>query len=154
MVFTRPKKLINPRRYLIAACIVLIAFYTYLNLGNFRTQNDNISELLELDSLIPAGRKTILSSSDKIQFEREKSEALAYVKSFDSDSFNRPLSFFHIPKTAGTAIEHVAGSSSRNIGWGSCMFNHGKRKRTDCEYPSGGKCKFINFTAQFVLMWY
>jgi hypothetical protein len=141
MVVTRPKR-IDPRPLLIAACVGLIAVCTVVNLGNYNRQNGNTSALLELEYLF-SHNENKLSNTHRIQFDKDKAAAMDYVKSFDSTSFNRPLSFFHIPKTAGTAIEHVAGSSSRKIGWGSCMFNHGKRKRTDCEYPSGGKCKYI-----------
>jgi hypothetical protein len=52
--------------------------------------------------------------------EREKKAAISYVKSMKS--FNRTLKFSHIPKTAGTAIEHAAGE--KKIPWGSCVFYH------------------------------
>lgn len=55
----------------------------------------------------------------------------AYVESFKT--LDRPLIFFHIPKTAGTAIEYAAGK--QDIPWGSCLFNH-KPKRDICKYPS------------------
>lgn len=129
----------DPRRSLIAACIGLVVCCTFMNLGNYGTGNSILPELLEFEYSIANGRQNTMSSSQKKRFGREKAAALDYVKRFRGSSFDRPLSFFHIPKTAGTAIEHVAGSSTTKIGWGSCMFNHGKRKRTDCEYPSGGK---------------
>ena len=74
-------------------------------------------------------------------FIEMKAKSLAYIQRFDEDSFTRPLSFIHIPKTAGTAIEHAAGQSELRTRWGSCMFNH-KRKRDDCEYPFGAECRF------------
>jgi hypothetical protein len=52
--------------------------------------------------------------------QREKKAAISYVKSMKN--FNRTLKFSHIPKTAGTAIEHAAGE--KKIPWGSCMFYH------------------------------
>lgn len=45
-----------------------------------------------------------------------------------------PLNFFHLPKTAGTAVEEAAAKQS--IPWGSCRFFH-KPKRDICPYPSG-----------------
>jgi hypothetical protein len=63
--------------------------------------------------------------------EKEREESLAYVNSFHK--LERPLKFFHIPKTAGTAIEFAAGEQA--IPWGSCLFNH-KPKRDICNYPS------------------
>jgi hypothetical protein len=144
MIGNRPRKVkcsLDPRRFLIVACLGLVVFYTFINLGNYRIQNDYVSEFLVDNVSFPTGRQMVLSTAQKNQLNKEKSAALSYLEGFDSASFTRPLSFFHIPKTAGTAIEHAAGSSTRKISWGSCVFNHGKRKRTDCEYPSGGKCK-------------
>jgi hypothetical protein len=63
--------------------------------------------------------------------EQERKASLAYVNSFHK--LDRPLKFFHIPKTAGTAIEFAAGE--KKIPWGSCLFNH-KPKRDICNYPS------------------
>jgi hypothetical protein len=65
----------------------------------------------------------------------DEARALAYVQSFKT--FGRsPLNFFHIPKTAGTAVEQAA--AERKIAWGSCRFFH-KPKREICKpiYPSG-----------------
>lgn len=60
-------------------------------------------------------------------------EMEAYLSSFKRLD-HRPLTFFHIPKTAGTAIEHAV--RQRKIPWGSCLFNH-KPKKDDCQYPRG-----------------
>lgn len=65
------------------------------------------------------------------RFQEEKAESLEYVRQLKST--RRTLKFFHIPKAAGTAIEHVAGDQMR-LPWGSCLFNH-KPKRTICNYP-------------------
>ena len=65
------------------------------------------------------------------RFEDEKAESLNYVRQLKRT--RRTLKFFHIPKAAGTAIEHVAGEQKR-LPWGSCLFNH-KPKRTICNYP-------------------
>jgi Sulfotransferase family len=57
-------------------------------------------------------------------------QAVLYVNSFHS--LDRRLTFFHVPKTAGTAIENAAGE--HHINWGSCMFKH-KPRRPICNYP-------------------
>ncbi|GAX22259.1 hypothetical protein FisN_25Lh078 [Fistulifera solaris] len=62
----------------------------------------------------------------------EIASALEYVNSFKS--LKRTLKFFHIPKTAGTAIEQAAG---QKVAWGSCLFKH-KPIRHTCSYPAGG----------------
>lgn len=49
----------------------------------------------------------------------EHASSLEYLLSIKS--FDRPLKFFHIPKTAGTAIEQAAGDK---VAWGSCLFKH------------------------------
>lgn len=63
--------------------------------------------------------------------QQDLEASLAYVRSFRS--FERPLIFFHIPKTAGTAIEYAAGK--QKLAWGSCLFHH-KPKRDICQYPT------------------
>lgn len=78
-----------------------------------------------LEPLAP--QRSPSSNSPEIQ------QALDYVRSFES--LSRPLTFFHIPKTAGTAIEYAAGHKHR-IPWGSCLFKH-KPKRDTCRYPRG-----------------
>lgn len=65
----------------------------------------------------------------------ERTEALNYVRSFRQVN-RRPLTFFHIPKAGGTAVEQAAGS--QRISWGSCLFNH-KPKRDICRYPRGAE---------------
>ena len=64
-------------------------------------------------------------------FEEEKAKSLTYVHQFKSTKPS--LKFFHVPKAAGTAIEHVAGEQM-GMPWGSCLFNH-KPKRDICTYP-------------------
>jgi hypothetical protein len=64
----------------------------------------------------------------------ELRDANAYLHSFRD--FKRSLIFFHIPKTAGTAIEYAAGQ--QHIPWGSCRFRH-KPKRDICNYPKRGE---------------
>jgi len=68
-------------------------------------------------------------------------EALSYLKSFRNTGRHElgrgPLVFFHIPKTAGTAIEYAAGTK-RKLAWGSCRFRH-RPKRDVCRYPEGGE---------------
>jgi hypothetical protein len=63
------------------------------------------------------------------------------------------LLFFHIPKTAGTAIESAAGTNPhRPLAWGSCRFNH-LPKRDICHYPPNSKpCTlFLYFTLLLLL---
>ena len=60
-------------------------------------------------------------------------EARQYASSFQTLG-RGPLNFFHIPKTAGTAVEEAAAKQS--IPWGSCRFYH-KPKRDICPYPKG-----------------
>jgi Sulfotransferase family len=65
--------------------------------------------------------------------EQEEAEILAarvYVHSFRQ--LGKNLAFFHIPKTAGTAVEQAAGK--QKLSWGSCAFPH-RPKRTICHYP-------------------
>ncbi|CAB9521029.1 Sulfotransferase family [Seminavis robusta] len=64
-------------------------------------------------------------------FHVEKAKSLSYVMQLKST--RRTLKFFHIPKAAGTAIEHVGGAQM-NLPWGSCLFKH-YPKRTICTYP-------------------
>ena len=66
-------------------------------------------------------------------FDSIQAKARAYAHSFTRLG-RGPLNFFHIPKTAGTAIEEAA--AERSIPWGSCRFHH-KPKREVCPYPSG-----------------
>lgn len=63
--------------------------------------------------------------------------SLSYLRSFKRIlKDGRELKFFHIPKTAGTAIEYAAGATKReDLAWGSCLFRH-KPKRSICHYPS------------------
>ena len=64
--------------------------------------------------------------------EEKMEDVFSYVRQIES--VGRPLVFFHIPKTAGTAVELAAGKV--DISWGSCLFNH-KPKRSICNYPPG-----------------
>lgn len=77
------------------------------------------------------GEATTLGLLNPNSFQEEKARSLLYVSQLKST--RRTLKFFHIPKAAGTAIEHVAGEQL-NMPWGSCLFNH-RPKRTICNYP-------------------
>jgi len=55
----------------------------------------------------------------------------SYLRQFKS--LHRSMRFYHIPKTAGTAIEYAAGKTTKQA-WGSCLFRH-KPKRDICHYP-------------------
>lgn len=72
------------------------------------------------------------------------SSSLSYVNSFKK--LGRSLTFLHIPKTAGTAIELAAGRS--RVSWGSCLFKH-RPKRKICHYPGGEECMYIQHLRAF-----
>ena len=61
--------------------------------------------------------------------------ARKYAQSFTTLG-RGPLNFFHIPKTAGTAVEEAAANQA--IPWSSCRFLH-KPKRNSCPYPQGSE---------------
>jgi hypothetical protein len=73
-------------------------------------------------------------ANDQFSWDDELKKANAYLRSFRD--LKRSLIFFHIPKTAGTAIEYAAGKEK--IPWGSCRFRH-KPKRDICNYPQRGE---------------
>jgi hypothetical protein len=75
-----------------------------------------------------------LDSNDGNSWDDEFKKARAYLHSFHD--MKRSLIFFHIPKTAGTAIEYAAGK--KKIPWGSCRFRH-KPRRDICNYPKRGE---------------
>ena len=105
----------------ISVCLALQGFAVLF----FDSRIQAASEDNTQDSLLP---KTRISPE---RFEEDKAASLQYVQQIKST--RRKLKFFHIPKAAGTAIEHVAGDQMR-LPWGSCLFNH-KPKRTICNYP-------------------
>jgi len=82
-------------------------------------------------------QRHLFSSAADVSSSRsaERAEALNYVRSFRQVN-RRPLTFFHIPKAGGTAVEQAAGS--QRISWGSCLFKH-KPKRNICRYPIGAE---------------
>jgi len=89
------------------------------------TTSEKLTEINITGSEAPPSR----SSSN---MTAQVSEAFAYVRSFKL--LKRRLGFFHIPKTAGTAVEVAAWK--RKLAWGSCRFSH-PRKRHSCMYPLG-----------------
>ena len=72
-------------------------------------------------------------ANDTTMSDTIQATARTYANSFTKLG-RGPLNFFHIPKTAGTAVEEAAAKQS--IPWGSCRFYH-KPKRDICPYPSG-----------------
>jgi hypothetical protein len=66
----------------------------------------------------------------------EMHAALSYVQSFRKLGKEGNLAFFHIPKTAGTAVEQAAGR--QKINWGSCAFPH-RPKRAICHYSTSSE---------------
>jgi len=113
-------------------CWIIIAYLVFqsllLILFHLKLEKIDIAPDAWLNGFISHGSRIRAHSLKKIK----KKDARAYVRSFRN--LDRPLSFFHIPKTAGTAIEHAA--AERKIPWGSCLFNH-KPKREICRrlYP-------------------
>lgn len=72
---------------------------------------------------------------------QEEKDAMAYIRSFQrggENTFARPLNFFHIPKTAGTAVEQAGAEHGNKYSWGSCAFYH-KPKRDICNYPKNSQ---------------
>ena len=133
-----------PKNVLIAAVVLTLLLLLMVLLSSsvsfhgpsIHYDDEDVSPLLhlkgELQKKYEHGQQ--LGDNDNDEFEKELAESLAYVKSIKS--FDRTLKFFHIPKTAGTAIEAAAGR--HRIPWGSCLFNH-RPKRGICNYPEGGE---------------
>jgi hypothetical protein len=122
--------------YLIFQSLVLILFHLKLRKVDVHASvNSLLSDFVANDR--PKIKATQYQHQQQQQRQRpaiseqEREASLAYVNSFQN--LERPLKFFHIPKTAGTAIEFAAGENA--IPWGSCLFNH-KPKRDICKYPS------------------
>ena len=86
----------------------------------------------------PRGDEIALNGDDP--FEEQIKASLSYVQSIEK--IGRKLVFYHIPKTAGTAIEYASGT--KHIPWGSCLFNH-KPKRDICDYPGNEECMCMVF---------
>ena len=107
----------------------------------------------EDEHVIPPTRRIIPPFS----WEQEVQKAQTYLHSFTNvgrtsspqqpkKNYHDALLFFHIPKTAGTAIESAAGTNpGRPLAWGSCRFNH-TPKREVCHYPENSKvCTYFVF---------
>lgn len=139
---------VSPRRIvvqLLPGFLILYVVFLYSTRNAFNISQEFLLQATS-SSKVNFVHPDTWSSEQRSAFDREKNESLVYIHSFDRNSFKRKLEFFHIPKTAGTAIEHAAGATHPKHVWGSCMFNH-KRKRSDCAYPDGGECKFITTTS-------
>jgi hypothetical protein len=123
----------------IIVSIVWVTFYTSTEVDNLSPYDERINNFTLTTELLKETPlkeyvgdtkyheniydTTLFDTLDVTEEEMQKS--FDYINSFTEESFERLLTFFHIPKTAGTAIEHAAGTSNRNLSWGSCMFNHG-----------------------------
>ena len=84
-----------------------------------------------IQSFIHVGRTSPTTISSKKKKKNQKKD--------QKDPYHDALLFFHIPKTAGTAIEYAAGvNPDHPLAWGSCRFNH-KPKRDICHYPQNSK---------------
>jgi hypothetical protein len=97
--------------------------------GNISQVGNELVDDLNATSL-DFTREPVAVSTTSFSLADEVAASRDYVASFKR--IGRPLKFFHIPKTAGTAIEYAAGK--KRISWGSCLFNH-KPKRDICRYP-------------------
>jgi hypothetical protein len=118
--------------FLISQSLVLILFHAELRKADIIHVNSWFQEFVATDRPnILAKQQTQRQRQRPAISEEDRETSLAYVNSFHK--LDRPLKFFHIPKTAGTAIEFAAGENK--IPWGSCLFNH-KPKRDICNYPS------------------
>jgi Sulfotransferase family len=93
----------------------------------FHLNLDKVDTKLD-DWLRNSGPQNSVTLSQSARHEEEA--ALAYVRSIHN--LERSLTFLHIPKTAGTALENAAGEAG--INWGSCLFRH-KPRRDICKYP-------------------
>lgn len=136
---------------LVVTCMIATTLFILQSSSMDDTTNTGTLLLQMADSIkdVPLLRedttKTITSEKNSFPTEddklvtlsRERKKALSYVQSIKS--FDRKLVFYHIPKTAGTAIEYAAGI--HHIPWGSCLFNH-KPKRDICKYPGKEECTF------------
>jgi hypothetical protein len=119
---------------LLLTAIVLILFFFHLRFRDDGVDFNSLDNFLQERGASGGGR---LGAQKPFSMQEERKAAQSYVKSFNR--LGRPLIFFHIPKTAGTAIEFAAGS--KRIPWGSCLFKH-KPKRDICRYPGGQECKW------------
>jgi uncharacterized membrane protein len=109
--------------YLVAQTLALL--YFHVNLDRVEVVSDAfLQDFLHFQPSI--NNLAVLHQSIPETVE----DALKYVHSFHS--LERKLTFFHIPKTAGTAIENAAGE--QHLNWGSCLFKH-RPKRPICHYP-------------------
>ena len=113
----------------VALCFALQGFAVVY----FHERNVSGDDALVHGRAPPPPKSSMSTSSLFASWDEEKAKSLQYVQQFNSSSTKRALKFFHVPKAAGTAIEHVAGEQM-GLPWGSCLFNH-KPKRDICTYP-------------------
>lgn len=116
----------------VSSLLYVFAFTGIVVLATFWLRaNKRHKELSEFDSLHrKPNQKNVLADAEL------RKNSMQYVRSIKSLNRAKALKFYHIPKTAGTAIEYAAGSA--NIAWGSCLFNH-IPKRDVCRYPESSK---------------
>jgi Sulfotransferase family len=127
----------------IGSCLTLLYFFLTLwhwrwslspHLRVPRTTNQPPPQLYSTTTIFNPPMRDAHHQPKKEDDEQEAAEiqaARVYVDSFRQLGQN--LAFFHIPKTAGTAVEQAAGK--QKLTWGSCAFPH-RPKRTICHYPN------------------
>lgn len=111
--------------------------FSLYHLSGNETLPDGTSMMLVQLAQASRGNEAAALEDDET-FREQIDAALSYVQSIEK--VERKLIFFHIPKTAGTAIEYAAGT--KHIPWGSCLFNH-KPKRDICQYPGTEECMYF-----------
>lgn len=110
----------------VSVLVFLNGFLLLLWIKHSQSPSEISSELLS--------RPTFYDYKETHRYQQERAASLEYLKSFQDTPLSPLLGFFHIPKTAGTAVEEAAGVHTAS--WGSCLFPH-KPKRSACQYPNG-----------------
>jgi hypothetical protein len=124
--------------------------------------SDTVQQHKSLQSLTASESTNVMPSRKAVftfpvvenedMLDEEHKAPLEYARRFGThlDRRKRALKFFHIPKTAGTAIEYAAGAI-HGLQWGSCLFNH-RPKREICQYPQGSYEWYVHYMFLFCLL--
>lgn len=121
----------------VISTVAISVMFSLYHLSGNETLPDGTSMMLVQLAQASRGNEAAALEDDET-FREQIDAALSYVQSIEK--VERKLIFFHIPKTAGTAIEYAAGT--KHIPWGSCLFNH-KPKRDICQYPGTEECMYF-----------
>lgn len=117
--------------------LCLVVLYVGLHAALWRIAGPSFGDVAS--SADPARRgspsRTGPPPPQTFDLEREIQNGIDYARSMSD--VQRRLVFVHIPKSAGSAIEEVAGLQA-GLAWGSCLFNHRPRRPGGvCRYPPG-----------------